>query len=212
MPTRRAAVTLRAFVLGVLMMALIVGMTQILSLRYSAAEVAGNAPPPAPTYLLFLYVLLLSPLLRRLGRRFALTRGELLIIYMMMLIAGQITHPYAIGFMIPHIVSPYHFAAQEPGWNTFLPFLPAWLGPRDRLSVLGFFNGTGGIVPWGAWLVPLLAWASLLLALFCVMLCVNAIMAKQWIEHERLPFPLTSIPLALTVEDAGAVSGHPPLF
>ncbi|HZP80577.1 MAG TPA: DUF6785 family protein, partial [Chthonomonadaceae bacterium] len=104
-PETRAAgggVRLRALMIGLLMVVLIVGMTQVLSLQHSAAEVGGGAPAPAPTYLLFFYVLLLAPLLSRLHRRLALSRGELLLIYGMMLVAGPITHQYAIGFLIPH--------------------------------------------------------------------------------------------------------------
>src|SRR5439155_10650082 len=142
------------------MAGVIVGMTQVLSIRYSAAEVAGTAPPPAPTALLFLYVLLGGPVLRRLGRRFVLSRGETLLIYLMMLIAGPISHPYAIGFFVPHAVAPYYFSAERPAWRVFLPALPPWLGPQDRASVIGFFSGTGGAVPWLDWLMPMLAWSA----------------------------------------------------
>src|SRR5438477_423632 len=97
-------VTLRAGGLGLVMSAVIVVMTQLLSLPYSTADIGGNAPPPAPTYLLFLYALFVAPLLTRWNRRLALSRGELLLIYAMMLIAGPITHPDAIGFLVPHAV------------------------------------------------------------------------------------------------------------
>ena len=35
------------------------------------------------------------------------------------------------------------------------------------------------------------------LALVTVMLCVNVLLRRQWIDHERLTFPLTALPLAL---------------
>ncbi len=184
------------------MVLVIIGMTQVLSIRYSAADVGGNAPPPAPTYFLFLYVLLAAPLLLRRSRRLALSRGELLLIYAMMLVAGPITNPDALGFLVPHVVSPYYYNALQPDWALFKPYLPGWLGPSDHQVVTGFFQGTGGRVPWAAWLVPMLAWSSLLIALFFVMLCINVVMRRQWIENERLAFPLAALPLALT-EPAG---------
>jgi hypothetical protein len=197
-------VRLRALALGLLMVVLIVGMTQVLSLQHSAAEVGGGAPAPAPTYLLFFYVLLLAPLLSRFHRRLALSRGELLLIYGMMLVAGPITHQYAIGFLVPHTVSPLYYNAQEPGWALFKSVLPSWFAPTDPAAVKTFFQGGDGTVPWQAWLVPMAAWCALLIVLFFVMLCLNVLVRKQWADSERLTFPLAAIPLALTEADSRA--------
>lgn len=202
-------VTGRSVCLGFLMAGLTIGMTQVLSIRYQATDVAGDAPPSAPTYLLFLYVLFSVPLARWIGRRWLLSRGELLLIYAMMLVVGPITHQFAIGFLVPHVVSPHYYNAQEPAWAVFQPTLPDWLGPRDPDAIADFFRGTGGPVPWHDWLIPIVSWSSLLIALFWVMLCLNALMRKQWIEDERLVFPLTAIPLALA-EESRASAVHQP--
>ncbi len=190
-------ITPRAIGLGLVMVVIIIGLTQTLSIRYQAAEVAGDAPPPAPTVILFVYALLLAPLLSRFNSRLALTRGELVLIYAMMIVAGPITHPYSIGFLIPHTVSPHYYSAEEPGWSVFQSSLPSWFGPRDQLAIKTFFQGGDGSVPWAAWLIPLFAWSTLLLALFGVMLCINVLMRRPWVEHERLTFPLAGLPLAL---------------
>lgn len=201
-------VTLRALGIGLVMVAVIVGMTELLSIRYHAAEVAGDTPPPAPTYFLFLYVLAI-PLLQRLGRRFALAPGEMLLIYAMMLIAGPITHLYGIGFLVPHTIAPAYYKATEPGWQTFRPALPRWFGPSDPGAVAGFLRGTSGVVPWHAWLAPLIGWSALLIPLFWTMLCINVVMRKQWIENERLTFPMAAIPIALAEEDDSSLLRHP---
>jgi hypothetical protein len=57
----------------------------------------------------------------------------------------------------------------------------------------------------------MLAWSSLLTALFCVMLCVNVLMRRQWVENERLTFPLAAIPLALTERGRPDSNGLTPL-
>src|SRR5690349_5495811 len=80
-------IRLRSVAVGLLMSAVIVGLTQALSIERNAAEVGGGAPAPTPTYLLFFYVLLTVPLAGRWNRRLALSRGELLLIYTMMLVA-----------------------------------------------------------------------------------------------------------------------------
>jgi hypothetical protein len=198
----------RAILIGLAMSAVIVGMTQALSIERSAAEVGGGAPPPTPTYLLFFYVLLSAPLLGRHTRWAALSRGELLLVYTMMMVAGPITHPYSIGFLIPHTVSPLYYNSHEPSWSLFEHVLPGWMGPSGTAAVKTFFQGGDGSVPWGAWLVPMAAWSSLLVALFFVMLCINVLMRRQWVDHERLTFPLAAIPLALAGDDSAS---HNPL-
>jgi len=196
--TRQEIVTPRAVCVGLLMVVFLIWMAQILSIKYRAMDVGASAPPPGTTDLLFFYVLFAAPLLTRLNPRLALSRGELLLVYTMMLVAGPITHPFCIGFLIPHTVSPYHYDTNEPRWAVFQPFLSTWLGPDSEAAVKGFFRGTGGVVPWQAWLAPMLAWSSLLIVLFFVMLCVNVVMRRQWVDNERLSFPLATIPLALT--------------
>jgi hypothetical protein len=207
--TRGGGVTLRAVLLGLVMVVVIVGMTQLLSIRYHAADVAGDEPPPAPTYFLFLYVLLLAPLLTKLSRRLVFSTGELLLIYTMMLVAGPITHLFGIGFLVPHAVAPHYFIKHDPDWSLFLPYLPSWLGPTDPKAVADFFSGTGGPVPWHAWLLPIIAWSSLLIALFWVMLCINTVMRRQWIDSERLVFPMAAIPVALAEEENPSTLRNP---
>src|ERR1051325_2711806 len=123
-PGRRETVTLRAVLLGLVMVCVVIGMTQTFNILYHAADVAGSAPPSAPTTFLLLYVLLLAPLLTRLGKRFGLSRGEMLLIYAMMIVAGPIAHLYAVGYLLPHTVAPLYFLKQEPGWQVFQPYLP----------------------------------------------------------------------------------------
>lgn len=200
--------TTRAFGIGLVMVGVIIGLTQALSVQHSAAEVGGNAPPPTPIYLLFFYVLLLAPLLRRLAPKLAFTRAELLLIYAMMLVAGPIAHPFAIAFLVPHTVAPLYYNAQEPGWAIFKDTLPAWMGPNSPAAVKTFFQGGDGTVPWAAWLLPILAWSCLLIVLFFVMLCIDTLMRRQWIDSERLTFPLATIPLVLTEEIGGNEERH----
>jgi hypothetical protein len=190
----------RAVLLGLLMIVMVVAMTQALGIAQSAVDVAGGAPPATPTYLLFFYAVFAGPLLQRLGHRLALSRGELLLIYVCMLIAGPIAHPIGIGFLLPHAAAPAYYIGQQSAWEKFWPHLPSWLGPRDLQAVQEFYRGAKGPIPWQAWTAPIIAWGSLLIALFWVTLCINVLLRKQYVEHERLSFPLTAIPLALTEE------------
>jgi hypothetical protein len=107
-------------------------------------------------------------------------------------------HQFGIGFLIPHMVSAYYYGSAESSWARFWPYLPEWLGPKDPEVVQAFFTGTLRHVPWEAWAVPLLAWGTLLAALFWTMLCLNVLVRRQWVESERLVFPLVALPLELS--------------
>ena len=55
-------------------------------------------------------------------------------------------------------------------------------------------------VPWPVWRAAIWVWTPFICALFLMMISSMAIMRKQWIEHERLIYPLMQVPLAMTEE------------
>jgi hypothetical protein len=54
------------------------------------------------------------------------------------------------------------------------------------------------------WLQPVFWWTMFTVVLLWVMLCVNTIVRKQWMERERLTFPIVQLPLAMT-EPTGTI-------
>ncbi|UCC68388.1 MAG: hypothetical protein JSV79_00160, partial [Armatimonadota bacterium] len=63
-----------------------------------------------------------------------------------------------------------------------------------------FWQGSpeGFGVPWADWLTPMLAWGGFTLALMAAMLCLGALLSKDWIDRQRLTFPLVDVPLAIS--------------
>ncbi len=75
----------------------------------------------------------------------------------------------------------------------------------------GFLNGPvwrTKLVPWGAWLPPVLTWSLFLLVMFGTMQCIAAMAEREWTLSERLPYPLVEIPLGIT-EQRSFASGIP---
>ena len=62
-----------------------------------------------------------------------------------------------------------------------------------------FFEGlpTGVALPWEAWVGPVFWWTSVIAAYYTCSLCLMVILRKQWIENERIDFPLMELPLAV---------------
>ena len=155
-------------------------------------------------FLLFFLAGLINPLLKLVHPRAGLNRGELLLIYIMMVMASPLPVFFA-GRFIGTILTPFYFATPENDWHTLIqPHIADWLQPRD-LAVMGpFYEGLeqGQSIPWAGWLPIFLRWAPLVWALFLAMIAVMAILRKQWNDYERLTYPLVQVPMAITEQDA----------
>ncbi|MEW6753071.1 MAG: DUF6785 family protein, partial [Candidatus Latescibacterota bacterium] len=55
-------------------------------------------------------------------------------------------------------------------------------------------------LPLGAWLRPMLWWLSLILVVYFVCFCLVVVLRRQWVQHERLVFPITEVPRLLAEE------------
>ena len=156
-------------------------------------------------FLLFFLAGLINPLLKLVHPRAGLNRGELLLIYIMMVMASPLPVFFA-GRFIGTILTPFYFATPENDWHTLIqPHLADWLEPRDLAIMWPFYEGLeqGQSIPWAGWLPMFLRWAPLVWALFLAMIAAMAILRKQWNDYERLTYPLVQVPMALTEQDAG---------
>ena len=98
--------------------------------------------------------------------------------------------------LLPVITGAYYYATPENGWAEIVqPYMPDWPVPQSRDAIWGFYEGDPtGAVPWAIWAAPLLYWAVFGLALFLAMVCLMVIVRRQWVEHERLAYPMVPAP------------------
>ena len=71
--------------------------------------------------------------------------------------------------------------------------------------------GAAYAVPWKAWLLALAAWQPFIWSLFLMMIASMVVLRRQWIDNERLVYPLVQVPLAMTAMGA-ANERWPPFF
>ncbi len=71
--------------------------------------------------------------------------------------------------------------------------------------------GGEGRVPWGMWLRPLSRWAVLMAFFYLATFFLCAMMRRQWVDRERLQFPLARVPMDFTA-GAGRNGFLPALF
>ncbi len=210
-PARPAGtVTGRALLLGA-MGAAAIGLgvpwgTHVLRGSYMALDFST----PAAVVLLFLLVAGPSLLLLRLRKQLALTTAEIVTIYSMMVVACAIPTMGVTAQVIPMMTGAHYYASPENQWTELiLPHIQPWLTPGGTAQgapvIQHLYEGLpgGAQVPWGAWVAGLSAWVPFLLCLHVVMICMMVLLRKQWVDNERLAYPLTYLPLALAGADSG---------
>ncbi|MDA1191723.1 MAG: hypothetical protein O3A46_08580 [Candidatus Poribacteria bacterium] len=137
-----------------------------------------------------------SPLLGRVARPLALP--EWVVIYSMMLVSAGLTSLGFAAYVVPVLASIPYYATVENDWLAlFGQHLPTWIAPFDDNASLRFFEGGDSAVPWGVWWKPLALWTAFSLSLLWAMTCLNGLLRRQWIDRERLSFPLVQLPLEL---------------
>jgi len=158
---------------------------------------------PGVMFLLFVFVLVFNGLLRVASPKIALKPGEVIVVAAMMLVGGAVTIGLA-GFLIPNMTAPYYFFTPTNQWQAKLwPYLAEWMSPLDRgggtTAIESFYLGlaTGESIPWRPWVKPLLRWSIFLAPSYLCMMAIMTIMRKQWVEYERLSFPIAQVPQAL---------------
>ncbi len=72
--------------------------------------------------------------------------------------------------------------------------------PTGRVRVLTVERSALAGVPWDAWAGPLLHWLPILLGAFVCCLALAALVRRQWIDHERLPYPIANVLLAIVAD------------
>lgn len=191
---RLVGVTLRAIIIGVICVVILTWITPYNDYYVGGTYVAGNHLPIGACFVLLILVLLINPFLKRSRPNRELSPAELITIWCMMIVASGITSSGLLRYLIPDLISPRYFATLENEWaDLFHRYIPDWLAVNDANAVRDFYEKSDS-VPWGAWLKPLFFWVFLSLLFYCAMFCLCVILRKQWVENEKITFPLMQLP------------------
>lgn len=197
METEQTGFRARGFVVGAIVSILVVLMAQLSCNIVHGSYLAIDHMPAGGVFLFFILVGLVCPLVRLFGKRFDLSSNDLILVYTMMLITSSIT---TMGFgaqILSLLAGPVYYATPENDWHNLIhPHLNSYLVPQDPIAIRGLFEGLPADmpVPWRAWAVPLALWIPFMFVLYFVMLCITVILRKQWVQKERLIYPLTYLP------------------
>jgi len=192
----------RGILVGALLCALIAVGAPYARHIVKGTALALTSATPVAFFLLFVLLLTLHLLLGWCRREWAFTRGELIAMFAMMTAAAAIPTKGVVSMLLPIITGFLYYASPENQWSALVhPRLPRWILVDDAQAITDFYEG-GAAIPWAHWLPPLAAWFAFYMALYLTLLCISAVLRRQWVNYERLAYPLAQAPLAMLDEGA----------
>jgi hypothetical protein len=207
-------VTLRAVVVGAVLTAVLTAGEPFGVMVIHGSPLCADFSTGGAIFLFFVLIFVFNGLLRRISLRAGLDTGELVTVYVMLVLASAVPSWGFTMNMMGLIGGVRYYASPENRWyDTLLPHLKKWVVPQDDAALKYFFEGlpAGEGIPWQTWLAPLAWWGAFILAVYLVMVAIVAILRKQWVENERLTFPLAQLPLEMATTET-PTAAWPSLF
>ncbi|HEX8834754.1 MAG TPA: DUF6785 family protein, partial [Abditibacteriaceae bacterium] len=204
---------MRVVLLSLVLAALFGYLVPLIELKFSNTYLGGMHLPPGGVAVLMMLVLVVNPLLRFLSKYSAtffrpFSRDETLVVFITCLFSCLVPGQRSESSFVGATVAPFYYASPENRWLSFLETnLPNWFSPvlhngrydeAGKTLAAGWFFGSDGVIPWAIWLVPILAWSVLIVAIYVLHGCLSVMLRAQWSNREALAFPLLRVPLAMT--------------
>ncbi|MBS10581.1 MAG: hypothetical protein CME19_03125 [Gemmatimonadetes bacterium] len=147
----------------------------------------------------FVALLVINAFLERRGIGFSPT--ELLTVCCIGFVAAIMQGEWITVWFLQMLTMPAYYASAENRFDEFLlPHMPDWTTITNREAVRGFYEGLvpGTAFPWSEWFTVLFWWGALIASILCIHLCLSVLLRKQWMEYEKLSFPVATAMLELT--------------
>jgi len=206
-------ITVRAVMLGILTIAL---MT--IYITHFAWNMIKNYMPVS-ALIPFVAWVGINAILKLVAPKRALSRTEMLTIFFMVWLVGNLPTTGWAGYLLGNISAPVHLASPENRvGDVIAPLLPDWLFMQKSPVVIGQLYGglePNTSIPWQPWIRPLFWWTAACLSVVMSGFFCSVLFFKQWHEKERLTFPMATFPTEMLREEPGyrlPVVFHSPLF
>ena len=186
----------RGLLIGIAL-SLAVGLLAPYGVVFNYYWVGFNPSSPGALFLFFVLTFAVNGFVALLGRHFALSKADLVLIYCMLMMAVTVPTWGLMFFLIGTIVYPFYYATPENNYaELFYDFIPAWIAPQDFEAIKNYYEGLpqGESIPWGVWVEPMAYWLALIVAMSFMLICMSAILHRQWSVHERLTYPMVQLP------------------
>ncbi len=195
----------RALVIGALGAAATGVLVTQAEMVLSSVRIGYLQFPPVALGLLLIAVAL-GRGVQRMRSRWGLSSSDLLVIYCMALVAAMVSSHGIAQKFTPMLIAPKYFQTANNNWHgLYDPNIPHRLVPYDpsdsgKQAVTEQYYGKtprGQAIPWQPWIIPLLNWGILIFLILFAFVCLATIMRRQWVDNEKLSFPLAQLPLEI---------------
>ncbi len=143
-----------------------------------------------------------NQILKRFLPQFALSQGELLVIYVMLSVASATAGHSMMEILVSTLGHAFWFATPENDWkDLFWRYIPSWLAVADKGVLSGYYEGDSTLYTKQhllGWLTPVMNWFAFLFVMLFVMVCITVIVRKPWTEDEKLAYPIIQLPARMT--------------
>ena len=145
---------------------------------------------------------ILSKTRKQTDKYMLLNRAEVLTVYTCVSIGPGIAGVDRILVLTYSFYRACTLVGNSGAWvGLFHRYIPDWLTINDKRVMEDYYQGFLSIyhpINFGVWIPIALWWCAFILALHLVMLCISVILKKQWVESERLSYPIIQLPLEMT--------------
>ena len=206
-PDRPRGVTLRATLLGI-------GLVGVLAFLIPYASNPNGRPgfdlgagvvPDAAVLALLVVMGPIGGLLLWIRPRSRLTGAEVLTIYAIVAGTAAIASEGYAAHLTTMLTASQYMAHPWNRWGVLIgPHIAPWMQFSDTQAIQWLWEGApiGAPVPWIPWVVPLAGWCAIALLIYCGLFCLMSLLRRDWIERQRLTFPLVDVPLAIAGDEA----------
>ncbi|MBC8142046.1 MAG: hypothetical protein H7Y38_11465, partial [Armatimonadetes bacterium] len=214
-PARPSGVTFRAVCIGVVFALLLCAFTPYNDFLIAATYIAGTQFPIGAVFVELLLVGVVNVFLRRFAPKKAFSKGELLTVWSLILVASGLPSSGMMRYFLPNIAAPHYMSDTTNNWESKVwSTIPDWMKITDTEAATAFAKGYprgSEHIPWDAWASPLFFWSILAFLFLLASFCVASLLRKQWVENEKFSFPLVALPMLLA-EDPEPGRHSPPLL
>lgn len=197
----KSDITIKSIIIGLLLMPGFVYLVALQEMIWHSLHWSSMSLPQIAVFALAIMIFI-NFIVERLFRRRGLSQNEMLVIYIMLCTTLAFTAHDNMVCLMGVLSHATWFATPENDWaNLFQQHLPEWLVVDGLNTARDFYKGESDFFVAEYvkdWLPAMFAWSFLLCLLFFMLLCINVIIRRRWIEQERLSYPIIQIPLKMT--------------
>ena len=204
---RRSPFSMRGLSLGVVL-SLAIGLIAPYGIVFNYYWIGFNPSSPGALFFFFILTFVVNAIVGLVSRNFELSKADLVMIYCMLLMSVTVPTWGLMFFLIGTLVYPFYYATPENNYaELFYDFIPAWMVPQDFQAIKDYYEGLpeGAAIPWGVWVEPMGWWLALIVAMSLMLICLSAILHRQWSVHERLAYPMVQLPQNMIERDGDAL-------